>query len=138
MNTGRIVRALVAVGVLFCAGFLAVWYVGDTGKFPFSYGLDIAGGTQLTYDADVSEVPDEEISGRMAALQQVIERRVNALGVSEPSVYTATGSALTGLPPSYRLVVELPGVTDIEEATRAIGETPYLEFKIFDEGTAGV
>ena len=50
-------------------------------------------------------------------------------------VYTATSSVLTGLPPSYRLVVELPGVTDIEEAVRAIGETPYLEFLIYNEET---
>ena len=69
----------------------------------------------------------------MSALARVIERRVNGLGVSEPKVYTQTSSALTGLPQSYRLLVELPGVTDIEEATRAIGETPYLEFKLFNE-----
>lgn len=109
---------------------LAVLYVRDIERFPFSFGLDLAGGTQVTYTADVSEVPPEEIAGRMTALQRVIEQRVNALGVSEPNVYTVTGLALGGNPAAHRLVVELPGVTDTEEATEAIGETPYLEFKI--------
>ena len=109
---------------------VAVLYVYDVGRFPFSFGLDLAGGTQVTYTADISEVPPEEVSGRMTALQRVIEQRVNALGVSEPNVYTVTGLALGGNPAAHRLVVELPGVTDTEEATKAIGETPYLEFKI--------
>ena len=60
----------------------------------------------------------------------MIEQRVNALGVSEPNVYTVTGLAIGGNPAAHRLVVELPGVTDTEEATKAIGETPFLEFKI--------
>ena len=119
--------------ILILSAFLLVFYVLRVEQHPFSFGLDLAGGTQLTYTADVSEIPEEEIVGRMEALQQVIERRINALGVSEPSVYTAQSSAFTGLPPEYRLVAELPGVTDIEAATTAIGETPYLEFKIFDE-----
>ena len=109
---------------------LAILYVYDIKQFPFSFGLDLAGGTQVTYTADVSEVPPEEITGRMTALQRVIEQRVNALGVSEPNVYTVTGLAIGNTPAAHRLVVELPGVTDTEEATRAIGETPYLEFKI--------
>lgn len=133
MDRKQIARWLAGTGVLLFTVALAILYVGDTERFPFSFGLDIAGGTQLTYVADVSEVPSEEVSGRMSALQQVIERRVNALGVSEPNVYTSTSSALTGLPTSYRLIVELPGVTDIEEATQAIGQTPYLEFKVYDD-----
>ena len=114
---------------------LAVFYVNNTDRFPFSFGLDLAGGTQMTYVAEVASVPESEIGGRMDALQEVIERRVNALGVSEPKVYTSTGSVFTGLPPEYRLVVELPGVTDTEEAARAIGKTPYLEFRMYNEGT---
>ncbi len=112
---------------------LAVLYVYDIEQFPFSFGLDLAGGTQVTYTADVSEVPPEEISGRMTALQRVIEQRVNALGVSEPNVYTVTGLAIGGNPAAHRLVVELPGVTNTNEATKAIGETPYLEFKILTD-----
>ena len=120
-------------GVLVLSALLLTLYVLRVEHTPFSFGLDLAGGTQLTYTADISEIPEEEVRGRMEALQQVIERRVNALGVSEPSVYTSRSSAFTGLPQEHRLVVELPGVTDIEAATKAIGETPYLEFKILDE-----
>ena len=110
-------------------------YVNDVNRFPFHLGLDLSGGTRVTYTADVSEVPEEEIDGRIDALQYVIERRVNALGVSEPNVYTVTSSALTGVPAEHRLVIELPGVTDIDEATEAIGKTPYLEFKVLDRET---
>ena len=54
---------VVSCGVVALAMVLAVLYVYDVGKFPFSFGLDLAGGTQVTYTADVSEVPDEEVSG---------------------------------------------------------------------------
>ena len=111
---------------------LATLYVRNMEQFPFSFGLDLAGGTQVTYTADVSSIPDDEIPGRMQALQRVIERRVNALGVSEPNVYTATGLGIGENPSTHRLVVEMPGITDIDEATKAIGETPFLDFKILD------
>ena len=135
MRTELTIRALASIGVLLVTAAIAVVYVYDNTRFPFSFGLDLAGGTQVTYDADVSGVPEADIDGRMSALQDLIERRVNALGVSEPKVYTSVSSVLTGLPVSHRLVVELPGVTDIEEATRAIGKTPYLEFKIYNAET---
>lgn len=125
---------VLSLGVVAVTIALAVLYVYDVGRFPFSFGLDLAGGTQVTYTADVSEVPEGEISRRMSALQRVIEQRVNALGVSEPNVYTVTGLGIGANPAAHRLVVELPGVTDTDEATRAIGETPYLEFKILTSG----
>src|SRR3989344_6170447 len=53
-------------------------------KFPFRLGLDLSGGSHLIYKADVSAVPDNEVSGSMDALRDVIERRVNMFGVSEP------------------------------------------------------
>ena len=133
MKKRKIRPLLLSIGVLIAATLSMGVYVNDIARFPFSFGLDLAGGTQVTYIADTAEVPENEIAGRMTALQRVIERRVNALGVSEPNVYTATSSALTGMPASHRLIVELPGVTDIEEAIEAIGQTPYLEFKLFNE-----
>ncbi len=101
----------------------------------FSLGLDLAGGARITYMADVSQVPKEEITGRMSALRDVIERRVNGLGVSEASVYVESTSLLIGLPREYRLIVELPGVTDLEEAIKEIGETPVLEFALYNRET---
>ena len=130
MNKRKIALAIISTCVIAGVMAMAVLYVYNTERFPFSFGLDLAGGTQVTYTADTSEIPEEEIKGRMAALQRVIEQRINALGVSEPSVYTITGLAIGENPSTHRLVVELPGVTDTDEATKAIGETPYLEFKI--------
>ena len=126
---------IISLFIIAIATALAVLYVHDTEQFPFSFGLDLAGGTQVTYTADVSGIPKDEIAGRMTALQQVIDRRINALGVSEPNVYSVTGLAIGDNPSTHRLVVELPGVTDTDEATKAIGETPFLDFKIIDMET---
>ncbi len=97
-------------------------------KFPFKYGLDIQGGTQLTYQADTSKIATGDIKANMDALRDVIERRVNLFGVSEPVVQTEEVNALSGKP-IERLIVELPGVTDIKKAVDLIGQTPLLEFK---------
>lgn len=98
------------------------------GKFPFKYGLDIQGGTQLTYQADTSKIATGDVRANMDALRDVIERRVNLFGVSEPVVQTEEVNALSGKP-IERLIVELPGVTDIKKAVDLIGQTPLLEFK---------
>lgn len=96
-------------------------------KHPFSLGLDLSGGSHLLYDADVSAVPSGEINDSMDALRDVIERRVNLLGVTEPTVQVET-STLSGTK-QYRLSVELPGITDITKAIEMIGQTPFLEFR---------
>jgi len=92
-------------------------------KAPFRLGLDLSGGTHLLYEADVSQVKDSDRSSTMSGLRDVIERRVNLFGVSEPRVETLEVGN------SYRLVVELAGIKDIKEAIKVIGETPYLEFQ---------
>ena len=127
-------RICITMGVIVALVAWAAYSVFFKGN-EFKLGLDLAGGTQLTYTADTSKIPKEEISGRVDALREVIENRVNALGVSEPRVYTTTSSLLTGLPQAHRLVVELPGVVDAEEAVRKIGETPLLEFFLFNKDT---
>ncbi len=98
-------------------------------KFPFKYGLDIEGGTQLVYQADTTQILPEEIPATMDALRDVIERRVNLFGVSEPVVQTEEVNRLSDTP-TQRLLVELPGVTDISKAVELIGQTPLLEFKV--------
>ncbi|MEK7108373.1 MAG: protein translocase subunit SecD, partial [Patescibacteria group bacterium] len=88
----------------------------------FRLGLDLQGGAHLVYEADVSAIPSGDRSQSMQGVRDVIERRVNALGVSEPIVQTSeTGD-------TYRVIVELAGVTDINKAIQEIGETPILEF----------
>ncbi len=106
-------------------------------RFPFVLGLDLNGGTELVYQADLSQVDTADINESMSALRDVIERRVNVFGVSEPIVQVEKASAVTGSN-EYRLLVELPGVTDIDEAVRLIGQTPVLEFKLVEQGAAKV
>ncbi|MEK7198183.1 MAG: protein translocase subunit SecD, partial [Patescibacteria group bacterium] len=92
-------------------------------NIPFKLGLDLAGGTRLTYLADVSGVVDKDVNSAMSGLRDVIERRVNLFGVSEPVVEVEHAAN------EWRLIVELAGVKDIKEAINLIGETPFLEFK---------
>src|SRR3989338_7467923 len=97
-------------------------------KFPFRLGLDLSGGSHLIYKADVSGVPSGQVSDSMDALRDVIERRVNIFGVSEPIVQVQGGGFISG--GEHQLIVDLPGITDVEKATAMIGQTPLLEFKI--------
>ncbi len=96
---------------------------------PFHLGLDIRGGARLTYTIDTSTTPSEELKDALVSLQEVIERRVNVLGVSEPVIRTST-SSIAASSVSHRLIVELPGVTDIDSAVDSIGKTPLLEFRL--------
>ncbi len=92
-------------------------------KVPFKLGLDLAGGTRLVYLADVSGVRGQDASSAMSGLKDVIERRVNLFGVSEPTIEVERAVS------EWRLIVELAGIKDISQAIKLIGETPYLEFK---------
>lgn len=104
----------------------------DTTNFPFRLGLDLAGGTQLIYRADISEIDASEIDGAMETLKRVIERRVNPLGQQETNVQIQKTNFTED--EEYRIIIELPGVTDIAVAKQQIGETPLLEFKTLREG----
>ncbi len=95
---------------------------------PFKLGLDLSGGSHLVYEAKVSEIPAADIGDAMSSLREVIERRVNAFGVGEPVVQLEQVGL--GETASQRLIVELPGVTDIKKAIEMINITPTLEFKM--------
>ena len=85
---------------------------------PFRLGLDLLGGTHLVYQADLSK--SENKSDAMQGVRDVIERRVNFFGVAEPLIQISGQD---------RLIVELAGISDVSQAIRLIGETPFLEFK---------
>ena len=128
--------------IILVAGVLTGYFVFnservDSSQFPFKYGLDLAGGTHLVYRADTSSVQPSEIENSMSALRDVIERRVNLFGVSEPIVQTEK-SGLFSEVKEERLIVELPGVTDTAEAVALIGRTPVLEFKLFQSEAGDV
>ena len=63
----RIGLAIISICVIAVIAVLTALYVSNTTQFPFSFGLDLAGGTQVTYTADISNVPDAEIAGRMGS-----------------------------------------------------------------------
>jgi protein-export membrane protein SecD len=122
-------------------GFLLAYFVWSTqadptSKYRFKLGLDLAGGTELVYKADMSETPSGERSDALGALQGVIERRVNLFGVAEPLVQTERVNALSGITED-RLIIDLPGVTDIKAAVAALGETPTLEFRLVSINIVG-
>jgi protein-export membrane protein SecD len=96
-------------------------------KFPFKLGLDLSGGTHLVYHADVSKVQATNVNDSMNALRDVIERRVNSFGVSEPVVQVEDGGFSNQ--GERRLIVDLPGVTDVTKAEEMIGQTPTLDFR---------
>ena len=127
-------RFRVFTAIALVIGFLLAYFVWSTEANPlssyrFKLGLDLAGGTELVYKADMTETPTAERSDALAALQGVIERRVNLFGVAEPLVQTEQASALSGTTED-RLIVDLPGVTDINAAVAALGQTPTLEFRL--------
>lgn len=99
------------------------------GKLPlldenaYRLGLDLQGGTHLVYEADMAAIPLEQREEALSGVRDVIERRVNAFGVSEPVVQTTSTGGV------YRVLVDLAGVLDVKEAIKQIGETPILEFK---------
>ncbi|MBI2304725.1 MAG: protein translocase subunit SecD [Chloroflexi bacterium] len=101
-------------GVYFC--------LGDScfDRRDLRLGLDLQGGTQIVLEADVSQRPAQDRAGAVEGVKRIIERRINAYGVTEP---------LIQIQGSNRISVQLPGVKDIQEAIRLIGQTAQLDFR---------
>ena len=89
-------------------------------QFKLKLGLDLQGGSHLVYQADLKDIDSAARGDAMSSARDVIERRVNGFGVSEPVVQVAGAD---------RLIVELPGIKDINQAIQLIGQTPFLEFR---------
>lgn len=87
-------------------------------------GLDIKGGLQVTLAADMKEIKPEDRSTALESVKTVIGRRIDLFGVSESGIKTATSGN------DYRLILELPGVTDPQQALNLIGQTAQMEFAI--------
>lgn len=86
-------------------------------------GIDLAGGTHLAFQADMSKIEAGDRNSAIEAAKENIEHRVNLFGVSEPLIQTSK------LGDDYRLIVELPGVTDVNQAIDLIGQTAQLDFR---------
>jgi len=92
-------------------------------QFDLRLGLDLQGGSALVYEADTSALPAADQVQALESSRDVIERRVNAFGVSEPVVQTSR------VGDKWRIIVELAGVKDINQAIKLIGDTPILQFQ---------
>jgi len=135
MTRFRVLGIIALITGLLLAYFVWSTEANPTSPYRFKFGLDLAGGTELVYKADMKDTPVEERAAALSALQGVIERRVNRFGVAEPFVQTERASALSGSTED-RLIVGLPGVTDVEAAVVALGQTPTLEFKLATTSTS--
>lgn len=90
-------------------------------------GLDLSGGTHLALEADMSNIAPSDRADALESAKGVIERRVNLFGIAEPVVQAATSRD------TYRIIVELPGVTDVNQAIELLGATAQLEFREFTD-----
>lgn len=89
--------------------------------FNLKLGLDLQGGSYLEYQADLEAIAQADRGDALDSIRDIVERRVNSFGVSEPQVSVSGND---------RIIIELPGVKDINEAIKQIGETPTLEFRL--------
>lgn len=100
-----------------------IWVVLNP-DYPIRQGLDLQGGLQVLLEADPP--PEQEVTAEdMTTASSIIGQRINALGLTEPLVEVAPGDR--------RIVVELPGIENPEDAIALIQETALLEF--VDTGT---
>src|SRR3990167_9285130 len=91
-------------------------------EFKDHLGLDLKGGSHLVFEADTSKVRSEDLQDALNSVRDIIERRVNLFGVSEPVVQMLKSGN------NHRVSVDLPGITDINEAVNLIGQTAQLSF----------
>ncbi len=102
--------------------------INYTKELKVHLGLDLQGGTHLVYEYDLSQTPPERIDQAVVGVRKVIEKRINAFGVSEATIQTDKSGG------EHRIIIELPGVKDIHQALDLIGKTAQLEFM---EGVEG-
>lgn len=94
-----------------------------TKTFVTKLGLDLQGGSHFVFEADTSKLKSEDIVDAVTSTRNIIERRVNLFGVSEPTIQTLKTNR------GYRISVDLPGIKNHEEAINLIGQTAQLSFK---------
>lgn len=92
----------------------------------YRLGLDLQGGISLVYKVDMKEIPASERDSAFESVRGVIDRRINFFGVSEPTIQSIK------LTDDYRIIVDLPGATNVDQALDLIGRTAQLSF--WEEG----
>lgn len=130
MRRGRLWLLFIFIILLTLVGLFIVSPRGTkidrvSNPYDFKLGLDLKGGSHLEYEGDLSEIAPGKHGEAMESLRSAIERRImgrsgGGLGVTEPLIQVAGNN---------RLIVELPGIRDVQEAIKVIGQTPFLEFR---------
>ncbi|WP_414567734.1 protein translocase subunit SecD [Nostoc sp. CCY 9925] len=105
---------------------LVIAAIAVIATIPIPLGLDLRGGSQLTIQvkpsAEIPQITERELE----AVKKVVEGRINGLGVSEPVIQTVGAD---------KILVQLPGVNDPEQAERVLGGTAQLEFRTQKQNT---
>jgi preprotein translocase subunit SecD len=94
------------------------------GRQGLALGLDLKGGSYLVYQADLSDIESGNRAEIMDGVKGVIERRINALGITEPIIEVQEQEG------EYSIAIQLPGVSEIEKAKEMIGRVSLLEFRV--------
>lgn len=108
-------RLLLALILALVIGSIAV-----ISQVPVRLGLDLQGGAQLTLEVRPTEKVKQIDARVLEAVQRVVEGRINGLGISESVVQTVGEN---------QLLVQLPGVSDPQQAERVLGGTAQLDFR---------
>lgn len=88
-----------------------------------SLGLDLQGGSRLVFEVDTSKTSNKDKGAAVESARDVVERRVNFFGVSEPNIIVAQSGE------KHRISVEIPGKKNPQEAIDLVGKTALLDFR---------
>jgi len=130
MTRGNI-SVLLFILALFAFGLWVLFPLDSErlGRHGLVLGLDLKGGTHLVYEADLSQKdPSQSDDDAMEGVLGKIERRVNAYGVTEPIIQRQGHN---------RILVQLPGVKNVDEAIKLIGQTAQLDFREMELDATG-
>ena len=95
----------------------------DLKKRSLNLGLDLQGGIHLVLEVKTEGMEQQEAQDAVAQAQEVIRNRVDQFGVAEPTIQRQGEN---------RIIIELPGVQDVQRAKDLVGQTALLEFQLLE------
>ena len=123
MNKNLFLRLLLVIAIFVVALYYSL-------SKPIKLGLDLKGGAYVVLEAVKDQNKNVKIDNdAMNRLIEVLNRRVNGIGVAESTIQKAGDN---------RVIIELPGLQNTEDAIKLIGKTALMEFKLMnDDGSLG-
>ena len=95
----------------------------DLQKRSINLGLDLQGGIHLVMEVVTEGLEPDQARDAVDRAQEVVRNRVDQFGVAEPTIQRQGEN---------RIIVELPGLQDVERAKNLIGQTALLEFQLLE------